>query len=272
MFLLDSIKINKMWCVIPDFEKDRMAISRDTSAKVDKAKFWAGVAVMAFYVLDCIAQNEIFQALERGAGNGTCPTNHTLGAAELVDENPLMSAVMPSPVLQRSHSDNGVTAKSGGCGHPKFDRPFFIVWWNHCFIAWIIVRTLVPHCGLLSLAPDFNHHSAVISLPDGCQPFLCAKKMLTGGGYAWVLWRTISTDPGFCVSGVSHANTTTATCASNNFCRVRGAQFSPMSRRNVHRFGSISYLSPRYRPILCISPAVLLPMTVKCTNASISVG
>ena len=37
----------------------------------EKTKFWAGVAVMAFYVLDCIAQNEIFQSLERG-GSDKC--------------------------------------------------------------------------------------------------------------------------------------------------------------------------------------------------------
>lgn len=105
---------------------------------------------MCFYVLDCVFQNELFQRLERGS-NCSNQTGETTGLLLPAAGTSLARLYQPrssTPGLLGQYDDAVSTSDSWGpltthhansskC-HTKFDRPFFIVWWNHCFIAFVL--------------------------------------------------------------------------------------------------------------------------------------
>lgn len=87
-------------------------------------KLAEGVALMVFYVMVCVAQNELFQAVEKG---GSSPSNATA---------------------------------------TSFDKPFFIVMWNHSFM----VLALPPMLCYLALAEA--PHEAAGNESDGEAPLM----------------------------------------------------------------------------------------------------
>lgn len=143
-------------------ESETMGLSSKLAASKDKTgspnrRLFAGVLVMIFYLINCVVQNEVYSKILKGSDSSTnCSAanatnvdmwestadydeqweweeSFTEGNATNTTSSPIENVT--TSVSPEFHNDCNKST--------KFDKPYFITWWNHCFLMIVLPPVLI---------------------------------------------------------------------------------------------------------------------------------